>query len=502
MSEVSPERIAVIVGVGEITDRPQQPAAGLEPIALMELALRRAEEDAGVALLAELDGLDIVNEVSWPYPDAVGLLSQRLGVAPRHARYGEVGGESPVRFIHEAALRIARGESRVAAVVGGEATHTVSKSKKDSLTLPWSLAEANPHITRGEDLVHPLSLRHGIFAPITIYPLYENATLASWGQTPQQALNESGQLWQRYAKVAALNPYAWSQSVPQAESIVTPGSQNRLIAWPYTKQMVANPMVNQGAAILLTSLAYALELGIPAERLVFVHHGAAAREPRDYLEREQFQRSDAQNAVLEAVLASVGGEASAFTCLELYSCFPCVPKMARRTLGLDESVEPSVAGGLSFFGAPLNNYMTHAAAAMVRRLRDQADGLGLLYGQGEFVTKHHALVLASQAPKAELPQECSVQSVVEARRGAVPMLLEHYEGQAYVETFTLVHDRDGAVAFGFVVARTPQGQRLLARVLPDDERTLAFLTDPQRTPVGQPGAVAAIGDGLLQWRTE
>ena len=42
--------------------------------------------------------------------------------------------------------------------------------------------------------------------------------------------------------------------------------------------------------------------------------------------------------------------------------------MARRTLGLDEDFEPSVTGGLSFFGAPMNNYMTHAAAAMVRRM--------------------------------------------------------------------------------------------------------------------------------------
>jgi acetyl-CoA C-acetyltransferase len=70
---------------------------------------------------------------------------------------------------------------------------------------------------------------------------------------------------------------------------------------------------------------------------------------------------------------------------------PCVPKMARRTLGLGADVKPTVAGGLTFFGAPLNTYMTHAACAMVRQLRGGAR-LGLLYGQGGFVTKHHALV--------------------------------------------------------------------------------------------------------------
>lgn len=502
ISELSAERIPVIVGVGEITDRPKQLLEGLEPIALMEHALRRAEQDAGVALLAELDALDIVNEVSWPYPDALSLLGQRLGITPRHACYGEVGGESPVRFIHEAALRIARGESRVAAVVGAEATHTVSKAQKIGLTLPWAEREANPRMTRGKDLVHPISLAHGIYAPITIYPLYENATLAAWGQTPEQALTESGYLWRRYAQVAAHNPFAWNQDVPEAESIVAAGPQNRLIAWPYTKQMVANPMVNQGAAILLTSLAHARELGIAPEQMVFVHAGAAAREPRDYLAREQLQRSDAQDAVLEAVVASVGGDAQAFTALELYSCFPCVPKMARRTLGLDDSVEATVTGGLSFFGAPLNNYMTHAAAAMVRRLRNQVDGLGLLYGQGEFVTKHHALVLASTAPQEALSLDYSVQSIVEARRGVIPELLGTYEGRASVETFTLVHQRDGAVEFGFVIARTPQGQRLLARVPADDERTVAVLTDPLRSPVGRDGQVSQGNNGFLQWSSE
>src|SRR3569833_2329267 len=67
--------------------------------------------------------------------------------------------------------------------------------------------------------------------------------------------------------------------------------------------------------------------------------------------------------------------------------------MARRTLGLGPDVEPTVTGGLTFFGAPLNTYMTHAACAMVRRLRGGAR-LGLLYGQGGFVTKHHALVVS------------------------------------------------------------------------------------------------------------
>ena len=43
-SPVPEDRIPVIVGVGEIVDRPKEIAAGLEPLTLLEQALKRAEE--------------------------------------------------------------------------------------------------------------------------------------------------------------------------------------------------------------------------------------------------------------------------------------------------------------------------------------------------------------------------------------------------------------------------------------------------------------------------
>ena len=216
---------------------------------------------------------------------------------------------------------------------------------------------------------------------MTVYPFYETATSAHWGQTPREAMAESGQLWATYSRVASQNPNAWLKRRFTPEEITTPTPDNRLIAWPYTKLMVANPTVNMGAAILMTSLAKARAADIPDDSLVHVWGGASAEEPRDYLIRDQFLQSHPQNAVLRAVMDLARGDGKAFDAIELYSCFPCVPKMARRTLGLGPDVQPTVTGGLTFFGAPLNTYMTHAACAMVRKLRNGAN-LGLLYGQG------------------------------------------------------------------------------------------------------------------------
>ena len=499
-SRLSDDRIPVIVGIGEIVDRPKEITEGLEPLALLEQALRRAETDSGAKLLGEIGSLDIVNFLSWRYRDPEIALSDRLGIKPKHAYYGPVGGESPIRYLHEAAQRIARGECSVAAVCGAEAQSTATKAERAGITPPWTpFAHDVPEPKRGAAFQKPMAVKLGVFRPVTVYPFYEAATSAHWGQTPRQAMAESGELWSRYSEVAAQNPNAWLKRRFSPEEITTPTADNRLIAWPYTKLQVANPTVNMGAALLMTSLAKARAAGIAEDRLVHVWGGASAEEPRDYLIRDQFFQSHPQNAVLKAVIDLVGGDGRAFDAIELYSCFPCVPKMARRTLGLGPDVEPTVTGGLTFFGAPLNTYMTHAACAMVRKLRDGAR-LGLLYGQGGFVTKHHGLVLSRQAPAAALAQDTSVQAEADSHRGRVPEFVTEANGKGVVESFTVIYGRNNEVEHGVAMLRTQDNARALARVPAGDGATLAHLSNLDRTPVGSSGDIVTAEDGVLEWR--
>jgi acetyl-CoA C-acetyltransferase len=497
----SPDRIPVIAGVGEIVDRPKEIADGLEPLTLLEHALRRAEQDAGSPLLRELGSLDVVNFLSWRYRDPEKLLAKRLGGTAAHCYYGPVGGESPIRYIHEAAQRIARGECSVAAICGAEAQSTATKAERAGVTLPWTpFAHDVPEPKRGAAFQKPLAVKLGVFRPVSVYPFYEVASSAHWGQTPREALDESGQLWSRYSDAAAQNPNAWLRRHFAADEITMPSPDNRPIAWPYTKLMVANPTVNMGGAVLLTSLAKARAAGIPEERLIYPLGGASAEEPRDYLIRDQFRESHPQNAVLNAVMDMVGGSGAAFNVIELYSCFPCVPKMARRTLKLGPDVKPTVTGGLTFFGAPLNTYMTHAACAMVRKMREGAE-LGLLYGQGGFVTKHHALVLSRQAPREALSQETSVQAFADRNKGAVPEFIDEASGKGKVESFTVLYGRNGEIEHGVVMLRTEAGRRTLARVPPHDGATLTQLTNMDRTPVGSLGDIAMAADGVPEWKT-
>lgn len=499
-TSLSDDRIPVIVGIGEIVDRPKEIADGLEPLDLLEQALRRAEHDAGAKLLDEVQSLDVVNFLSWRYRDPEKLLAQRLGVTPAHCYYGPVGGESPIRYIHEAAKRIARGECAVAAICGAEAQSTATKAERAGAKLPWTpFAHDVDEPKRGAAVQKPLAVKLGVFRPVTVYPFYEAASSAHWGQTPREAVAESGTLWSRYSEAAAQNPNAWLKRRYAPEEITTPTADNRLIAWPYNKLMVANPSVNMGGALLLTSLAKARALGIAEHKLVYPLGGASAEEPRDYLLRDQFYESHPQNAVLRNVMDLAGGDGKKFDGIELYSCFPCVPKMARRTLGLSADVQPTVTGGLTFFGAPLNTYMTHAACAMVRRLRDGAK-LGLLYGQGGFVTKHHALVVAKTPPREALAQETSVQAQADRNKRAVPEFVTEASGKGKVESFTVLYGRAGDVEHGVVMLRTEDDRRTLGRIPASDNATLAHLLNMDRAPVGSLGEITMAGDGVPEWR--
>jgi len=136
---------------------------------------------------------------------------------------------------------------------------------------------------------------------------------------------------------------------------------------------------------------------------------------------------------------------------------------------------------------------------MVRKMRDGAK-LGLLYGQGGFVTKHHALVLSRRPPREALPQQTSVQAVADRNKGAVPEFVESASGKGKVESFTVLYGRNGEVEHGVVMLRTEADARTLARVPAADAATLAQLTDMDRTPVGSLGEMAMAADGVPEWK--
>lgn len=500
----NPSRIPVIIGVGQINDRENK----MDALDLMKAALAKADADAGGAWIEQLDSLSVIRQLSFPkLGDCAQLLAEHFGISPAHViQSPHPTGESPVEFLNIAANQIGAGEIEVAAIVGSEALRTAAQrmaAEKSGSEKPDFLRKAAEAPVQAPEIA-PGSLAHlaqyALVAPTDVYPLYENATRALWGQTLDEGQAESGQIWAGMSKVASANPNAWIQHANSAEDIIHASPDNRPITFPYLKKMVANSSVNQGAGFIVTSLSKARAAGIAEDRIIHIGMGAAAHTPHNLLKRDQYNSSGAMEVTLEETLRRNNMTVADLTDVELYSCFPCIPKMARRTLGWPVEKPITAFGGLTFGGGPIGNYMSHAIASMVDKLRAEP-GTALLFANGGYATHNHAIVVSSHAlPSAQFPHDFDCNEAADARRGEVPPALADYEGPATIETYTVFYNRDGSVRFGTVIGRTPANARILARVDADDEAMIAMLTDGVSEPVGASGQTVKADDNLLRWR--
>ncbi|QQD17332.1 hypothetical protein I6N98_13280 [Spongiibacter nanhainus] len=496
---ISKSQQAVIVGIGEVTEKLDAGVIGREPMRLIVEAIEQAIIDCGAdagQLKNSLSALRIINQMGWAYEDIAGLTASTLGLQNIECEESPVGGNMPTLYLTDAAKQVQSGEQKMVVIAGGEATASLMAAGKLQQRPDWTPPAAGRPRPKKADFFHPEALKYGLNMPVDVYPLYDNAIRAAWGQSFEEAQLESGVIGAGMAAAAAENPYSWMGMALESDDISQPSENNRMVVHPYTKWMIANPVVNQASACIVTSYETAMALGIAEEKLVYVGSGVGGAEPRDILSRSGFTEAHAMSAVLKKTL-DVNGVEGEPELVELYSCFPCVPKLARRALGLSEEKKLSVTGGLTFFGAPVNNYMGHAITAMVRALRAGQGGNGLLYGNGEFVTKHHAVMLYRR-PVAAAVENVDLQPELDANYGDVPEVLPEFEGVSSIESYVVWYGRDGAPERATVVCRTESGKRHLAAVKSAD--TLSLLVSDKEEAVGQTGVSQVGEDGMNYWQ--
>ncbi len=306
----------------------------------------------------------------------------------------------------------------------------------------------------------------GLVLPTRVYPLFEAALRHRLGRTPGEATAESARMYAAFSEVAATRPVAWRPWARSAEDIATVSPANRMVCEPYPLAMNAMPHVDQAAAVLVTSLDTARAYGVPDDAVVHVWGGAGARDAPDVLARSDLARSPALESALRRCLERGGLGAAGIDVLDVYSCFPVVPKLVLDALGLGADHPATVTGGHSSFGGPLSSYSLHGAVSVVRRLRAGA-GVGLLHANGGYLTTQHAVLLGRHAHPGGYVGDPDPAPTAET--GPVPARAAFDDGVVTVETATVEYGRDGAPAQGFLVARTGDGARVAAQTEPGDE---------------------------------
>jgi acetyl-CoA C-acetyltransferase len=486
-------RTPVLVGYGQVNhhDEATGQANTLEPVDLMAAAAREA---ADPRVLEAVDAIRVVNLLSARYRDAGLLLGQRIGADHPATRYSGIGGNVPQSLVNRACMDIQQGHADIVLVAGAEMWRTRTQLRAAGQRLAYTEQDESVPIAQGSDenvpMAGPAEDRIALDRPAYIYPLFEQALRISAGEPVDEHRKRIGELWARFNAVAVHNPHAWIRKPVTAEEIWQQSPKNRMISWPYTKLMNSNNMVDQSAALILTSVEAATRLRIPTERWVYPYAGTDAHDTYAISERAELHRSPAIRIAGARALTLAGLGIDDVDYVDLYSCFPSAVQVAAAELGLsvDDPARPlTVTGGLTFAGGPWSNYVGHSIATMAELLAANPGRRGLITANGGYLTKHSFGVYGTEPPSSEFRWE-DMQSAVdqEPTREAAA----EWEGVGTVEAWTTPFDRDGKPEKAFLAVRTP-----------DERRTLALITDPSeaeatvRDDIG--GAKVAIGaDGI------
>jgi acetyl-CoA C-acetyltransferase len=474
-------QLPIIVGAAQYTNRSDDLADAMEPLDMMISVARQAEEDAECrGLLGRLDSVGVANTLSWSYGDAPGLVAEAVGAQPTDKCYTTVGATAPQWLINRTAERIARGEARLALVAGAEAMRSMVRLGGSGRRRwrPWTAPEAMAGDTRAG--VSDIEMHHGANVPVRIYPLFENAIRAHRGRSIAEHQERLSALCARLAQVAKDNPFAWFRDGKTAEEIRTVAPENRMICFPYPKYMNAIMEVDQAAAVIMTNVGTAQELGIPREKWVYNWGCADAVDLWYFSERLNYYSSPALALVGRRALEMAGLSIDDIDWFDLYSCFPCAVEIAREMLGIaeDDPRPITLAGGLPYFGGPGNNYSLHATCAMVERLRRERERKALVSAMGWYVTKHAQGIYSGMPPEREWKRADSPQDQAELDAMAHPALVEAAQGVGVVETYTVVFDRAGEPESGIVVGRLEDGGRFIANTEADAE-LLRWMTEEE-----------------------
>jgi acetyl-CoA C-acetyltransferase len=483
-------RTPILVGVGQAVDQRADGAVAdaPSPVGMAVRAAMAALGDTGVSEMASaIDRVIVIRTMAdslsatrGPFgrcANPPGTVAARLGITEAAHIYSITGGDQPQALVAEAAALVHCGAARAVLIASGEATAAAKAAMRVGLALDWSGSADGDFEDRGTGpmLLTPYEIANGLGMPVTTYPVFEHALRARMGLDRTAWRKRMATVLAPMSDVAAGNPYSQFPMARSVDFLADESAENYAVADPYLKWHVAQDAVNQGAAVVVTTVGEATALGIDPGKFVYLHgHAELADAP--VMQRPDLSRSRAFEGASALALSAAGRMAADIAHLDLYSCFPCAIELGAEALGIDPMARATtVTGGLPFFGGPGNSYSLHAIATMAERLRAEPDAYGLVLANGGFLSKAAVGVYSATSPMEWSP----VSSAAAQRELHATDLPEPVsgDGEGVVESYTVTMTKGQASAAALVV-RTSAG-RMLARVKSEDFGTLQ-----DREPVG------------------
>jgi acetyl-CoA C-acetyltransferase len=462
----------VLVGAGQFLQRLDDPREAAEPLEMMVAALGRAGEDAAAPKLLQRADSIYVLRGAWGYGDPGREIARRLGATPDETVGTPFGGNFAQACVIDAAREIQAGRRRVSLVTGSENGRSVGQAGRQGIELRESEAPGSPDRKLAEDkaIFHDAELARGMNSASDIFAIIDSAIRFARAESLEAHAERLSELWAGFNAVACDNPNAWIRKRYSAQEIGRAAPDNPMISSPYTRLMNANARVDMAAGLILCSLETAREVGVPEEKIVFLHAATEANDSLFLSERADFHRSPGMRIAGGRALELAGKTIDEIDHVDLYSCFPSAVQVAATELGIPEGRPLTVTGGLTFGGGPLNSYTLHAIARMVEVLREDRGTTGLVSGNGGWLAKHAFAIYSTEPPADGFHYE-NLQEQVDAFPGREAVV--DWQGPVTIEAYTVAH-RGGQPQIAYASCITEDGRRTWGTL--DDPAALVAMT--------------------------
>ncbi len=460
-------RTPVLVGSGQITQKIDNLSEAKDPIDLMKDSSVLAINDTTVSDLS--NHIDTVVTVRFIFDSGAGArppfsifknppksLADRLGIEDAKTFYGPTGGNTPQYLVNIMAEKISQGESDVVLLSGSECFSSMRKASKQGIKTGWGEDSGGQRIDLGFEKAGGTDneMKHGIALPVNVYPLFETAIRGRMGHSIEKHQNYLGELFAPFTKIAKEHPNAWFPIERSAVEISTANKANRYISYPYTKYMNAIMEVDQASSLIMMSEERANHFSIPKEKRIYLHGCGDINEVWNVTERPELHTSKAIRLMGEKAFEMSGWNIDQVDYLDLYSCFPSMVELGREALdiGIKDSRDLTVTGGLPYFGGAGNNYVTHSIATLMDKLREKPGSKGLCTSNGWFATKHGIGLYSSEPYEGDWKREDPKSYQKDIDLMTKPEVDEKPSGDGKIETYTVSNGREGP-ELGIVIGR-------------------------------------------------
>ena len=482
-------RTPVIVGVGQFTENIDDPSyRGMSAVELATEAAKAALTDTGVKADDVAKAVDVVVglrqfEISAGMPVPLGKsnnyprsVMQRLGAQPARSVIEPVGGQGPQKLVTEFGNAIAAGEADVVMIIGSENGSTLRTFAKRDDKPDYTEHIDGQMEDRGHQIYNYVSeytIKHGLTGAPVQYGLLDNARRGRLGLSVAEYRQEMAELFAPFSKVAAKNPFSSSPVERSVAEVATVTDDNRMIADPYPRLLVARDQVNQGVAAVMMSVEAARRLGVPEEKWVYLH-GHSDMLEQGLLERADLGASPATAHAAQEALRVAGIGVDDIATFDLYSCFPFPVFVMCEALGIDGD-DPrglTLTGGLPYFGGPGNSYSLHAIAETVAEMRDKPGKFGFVGANGGTMSKYSVGIYSTLPVDWRSDRSAALNDEV----AALPTVsvTEVADGPATIETYSVRYD--WPVRTGVIIGRLDaDGSRFMA--LTEDDDLVGLMSD-------------------------